>query len=352
MALSLPDARGLSNEVLQALRLRALRGCEMGYSEVELADLLGVCRETISRWWTAYAAEGLPSLPGDRTGRPPGSGRTLSDEQAAHLQQIIDEHRPEEVGIAVPLWTRRAVCELIRREYGIRMAVRTAGTYLRRWDYTAKRPVFQDMDRNDAAIGRWIRRRFPRVLKEAVRRGAYVAFIDEGGFMMQPLVRRAYARAGHTLVQRVADKHGRISAIGAILISPRRDCVRLQYGLLANNVNFRGPAVAQFLRTLHADLAAPMTVFLDQIPIHDCSAVDEYLATASDVVVEPFPPYAPELNPADGIWRYIKYGRLANYCPPDLSVLRRKVTTELDRPQGRPELLKSFVRFTKLPLHL
>jgi transposase len=352
MALSLPDARQLSNEVLQALRSRALRGCEMGYSGVELADLLGVCHETVSRWWTAYAAEGLPSLPGDRTGRPPGSGRMLSDEQAAHLQQIIDKHRPEEVGIAVPLWTRRAVCDLIRREYGISVAVRTAGAYLRRWDYQAKRPVFQDIDRNDAAITRWVRRRFPQALKEAARRGAYVAFIDEAGFMMQPLVRRAYARPGRTLVQRVADKHGRISAIGAILISPRRDSITLQYNLLADNVNFRGPTVAQFLRTLQAYLGAPMTVFWDQIPIHDCSAVDQYLATASDVVIEPFPPYASELNPADGIWRYTKYARLANYCPPDLAVLRGKVTTELDRLQDRPGLLKSFVRFTKLPLDL
>src|SRR5262249_55087080 len=183
--------------------------------------------------------------------------------------------------------------------------------------YTAQRPVFQDIDRDDAAIKRWVRRRFPRVLKEAVTRGAYVVFIDESGFMMQPLVRRAYSRRGRTPVQRVADKHGRISAIGAIMVNPRRDSIRLQYGQLANNVNFQGPAVVQFLRTLHAELAAPMMVFWDQIAIHDCSAVSEYLATASDLVIEPFPPYAPELNPADGIWRYVKYSRLANYCPPD-----------------------------------
>jgi transposase len=352
MALSLPDARQLSDEVLQALRLRALRGCEMGFTQTEMADVLGVTRETVSRWWSAYATDGLAALPHERSGRPPGSGRALSDEQAAHLQQIIDGHRPGEVGIAVPLWTRRAVCDLIRREYGIRMPARTVGNYLRRWDYTTKRPVFQDMDRNDAAIQTWVSERFPRVLKEARRRGAYVAFIDEAGFMMQPLVRRAYARRGHTLVQRVADKHGRISAIGAIIVNPRRDYIKLQYGLLANNVNCQGPTMAHFLRTLHAKLGASMTVFWDQVPTHDCSAVGEYLATASDVVIESFPPYAPELNPADGIWRYTKYARLANYCPPDLAALRRKVTAELDRLQGEPELLKSFVRFTKLPLDL
>jgi hypothetical protein len=42
MAISLPDARELSDEVLEALRLRALHGCQLGFTEVEIADLLGV----------------------------------------------------------------------------------------------------------------------------------------------------------------------------------------------------------------------------------------------------------------------------------------------------------------------
>jgi len=59
--------------------------------------------------------------------------------------------------------------------------------------------------------------------------------------------------------------------------------------------------------------------------------------------VEPLPPQAPELNPADGIWRYVKYGRLANYTPLDLGILRRKVIEELDQLKCRAELLRSFV---------
>src|SRR5436190_19209605 len=76
MALSLLDARQLSDEVLEALRLRALHGCELGFTQADVADLLGVSRETVSRWWTAYADGGLDAIPSDRTGRPVGSGRT------------------------------------------------------------------------------------------------------------------------------------------------------------------------------------------------------------------------------------------------------------------------------------
>ena len=50
MALTLPDARQLSDEVLEALRLRAVHWCEWGFTEADVADLLGVSRETVSRW--------------------------------------------------------------------------------------------------------------------------------------------------------------------------------------------------------------------------------------------------------------------------------------------------------------
>src|SRR5215207_5127778 len=85
MAVPLPDARELSDEVLEALRLRALRGCELGFTEADVADLLGVCRETVCRWWSAYAEGGLDALPHERTGRPQGTGRTLGDQQAQQI---------------------------------------------------------------------------------------------------------------------------------------------------------------------------------------------------------------------------------------------------------------------------
>src|SRR5229473_1526647 len=106
MAIPLPDARALSDEVLEAVRLRALHGCASGFTEAEVADLLGVCRETVCHWWSAYAGGGLDALPQERTGRPLGSGRMLTDEQGDHIQQLLRTHLPEELGVAAPLWTR------------------------------------------------------------------------------------------------------------------------------------------------------------------------------------------------------------------------------------------------------
>src|SRR5437588_11462910 len=181
MPIELPDARQLSDEALQVLRLRALRGIELGFSEVDLADLLGVCPETISRWWTAYSAEGLDSLPGARSGRPLGSGRLLSDQQAEHLQELIDHHTPEKLGLAHTLWTRRAVRDLIRKEFGIDLAERTVGQYLRRWGYTAKKPGRHSRKQNPDEVEQWLEETYPAIEEQATREHAEILWTDEVG---------------------------------------------------------------------------------------------------------------------------------------------------------------------------
>src|SRR5215467_13510349 len=197
MALSLPDARQLSDEVLEALSLRAVRGCELGFTQADIADLLGVSQETVSRWWTAYTAGGPGALPGDRPGRPVGSGRTLSDEQARHIQDQIDHHSPEELGIPAPLWSRRAVRDLIRQELGITMPVRTVGEYLRRWGYTAKRPRRHARQQDPDEVQEWLEETYPAIEERAEEEGAAIYWCDETGVAADEHPRYGSARKGH-----------------------------------------------------------------------------------------------------------------------------------------------------------
>ena len=66
MAIELPDGRSESNEILEALRLRAIHAREIGYPVVVIAAILGVREETVSRWCVKYERGGEAALPGDR----------------------------------------------------------------------------------------------------------------------------------------------------------------------------------------------------------------------------------------------------------------------------------------------
>src|SRR5262249_36312654 len=124
----------------------------------------------------------------------------------------------------------------------------------------------------------------------------------------------------------------------------------MAYDMLGDNANFRGPGVASFVHRLLAEIGGPVTILWDGIAIHFCEEVERCLSRTPGVVAERFPPYASKLNPADGIWGYIKYGRLPNYAPADLDVLRATLTGEFDRLRQEEGLLRSFIRHTKLPL--
>jgi|GEM_PF-5786183 hypothetical protein len=130
-ALSLPDARELSDEILETLRLRALlRGCQLDFTETEIADLLGVRRQTVCHAWSAYVEGGLdalsPTAPAGRwtrAARSPTSRPSVSNSNYA---------RTSPKSGALPRLWGLAVGEWIRRPWGIVLVVRTVSLYLQR----------------------------------------------------------------------------------------------------------------------------------------------------------------------------------------------------------------------------
>ena len=173
-------------------------------------------RETVCRWWTAYAQGGLDALPAQRTGRPLGSGRALSDEQALHIQRLLRNHSPEELGIAAPLWTRRAVGDLIRQEFGIALAVRTVGLYLERWGFTAKRPSRHARDQDPEEVRQWLEETYPAIEERAEEEGAEIHWCDEVGVAADQQPARGYAPEGEPATMEVPDPHIRANQISTI----------------------------------------------------------------------------------------------------------------------------------------
>jgi transposase len=168
--------------------------------------------------------------------------------------------------------------------------------------------------------------------------------------MLAPVVRRTWAPRGCTPILKISEPHGRISVIGAISISPERRHFSFYFQLSAENVNFRGEPVVQFIDHVCHKVRGPITLLWDQILIHRAKPVTDYFARHRRLVVEPFPPYAPELNPVDNVWSYVKYNRLPNYAPRNLYELRKRITGEFCRLQERSDLLRSFFRHTGLSL--
>lgn len=336
MSIRLPDARPLSDEALQVLRLRALHGIELGYSEVDLADLLGVCHETISRWWSAYSAEGLASLPGGRSGRPLGTGRFLSDPQAERIRGHIDHHSPEELGIPHAPWTRRAGRDLIRKEFGVDLAERTVGQYLRRWGYTAKKPGRHARKQDPDEVEQWLLETYPAIEEQAAEEHAEILWTDEVGVDADHHPGRGYARAGERATMEVPKPHIRVNQITAI---SNEGAVRfMTYKGALNAAVFR-----VFLSKLLEGATRKILLIADRLQAHKTPEVAAWVEAHKDKIeVFYLPSYAPEMNPVEYLNNDMKGAVNKAGLPDDRGTLHTRIVTFMENLASVPKHVISY----------
>ena len=338
MAISLPDARQLPDEVLEALRLRALRGCELGFTEADVADLLGVSRETVSRWWTAYASGGPGAIPGDRTGRPVGTGRTLSDEQAGRIQRLIDDQSPRELGIAAAVWTRKAVRDLIREEFGIDMPVRTVGEYLKRWGYTPKVPRRRARDQDPEEVREWLEETYPAIEERAAREDAKIHWCDETGAAADEQPHRGYAREGRAAEMEVPDAHIRMNQVSTISNEGEVHYVTYERTMTA-------AVFIMFLERLLGETTRKVFLIVDHLPAHEAKSVAEWVEEHRERIELFFlPRYAPERNADEYLNNDLKGSINAAGLPESRGELRSRIEGFMSKLLHLPEHVRNDFR--------
>ena len=181
--------------------------------------------------------------------------------------------------------------------------------------------------------------------KNATRLAAHLVFIDESGFLLIPSVRKAWSPVGQTPVLRHRYAHDRVSAISGIAVSPKRRRCTVYCHLYEDNI--QGAEVAAFLRHLLRQIPGHLVVLLDTGGIHHGDPVQALLGRTSRLHLEPFPPYAPELNPDEGVWNHLQ-ARLANGRPDTQAELMDILTEEVCRLAASPSLLRGCIEQSDL----
>jgi len=156
-----------------------------------------------------------------------------------------------------------------------------------------------------------------RALAGAAKKGVDehrpLVFIDESGFYLLPGMVATYAPIGQTPVLSVPLTRDHLSVIGAL--TPE--------GRLLTQIQdhaFKSADVISFLEHLLEQIPGKLLVIWEGAPLHRSKAIGAYLAqgAAARLWLERFPGYAPDLNPTEGIGRYLKVVELKNLCCRDL----------------------------------
>jgi transposase len=334
-------------EELQRRRERAVAAYHEGQSPSTIARVLGVDRTTVHRWAR------LARTPGGLDARRPTRQPLLSDAQLAQLERLL-LHGAAAHGWPNDLWTAARVAALIQCHFHIDYHPEHVRKVLkRRLGWTSQKPRRKARERDDKEVERWKDDEFGRILREAWERSAYLIFLDESGFMLTPAVRRTFAPRGLTPVLSCWDRRDRISAISCLTISPHVARPNLFFELLPDNETVHAVDMVAYLKALRRQLPGPWTIVWDRSNIHSKSKlVKAWLSAHPEVVAEEFPGYAPELNPDELVWGWLKYGCLANLAALDTDELRDRATDSLCELKCDREMLRSFINHVSLPLRL
>ncbi len=101
-----------------------------------------------------------------------------------------------------------------------------------------------------------------------------------------------------------------------------------------------------FLGQLLRLIPGLLLVIWDGSPTHRSKVIKAYLAAgaAKRIHLEQLPGYAPELNPTEWVWSYLKIADLANVACDFLSELDAPIRRAKKRLQPIPERIQAFIR--------
>ena len=146
---------------------------------------------------------------------------------------------------------------------------------------------------------------------------------------------RTWAPCGQTPILRVPLTHDHLAAISGITADGR-------LFMQTQEDAYRSPDVVRFLRVLLRKIAGKLLVIWDGSPIHRGQPIKAFLRRggARRVHLEQLPGYAPELNPDEGIWNYLKRVELGHLCCRDL----RELALALRRAKERLRHKRSVIQ--------
>jgi hypothetical protein len=179
--------------------------------------------------------------------------------------------------------------------------------------------------------------------------GAHLIFIDESGFMLTPTVRRTWAPVGCTPLIRHHFANDRISVISGISVSPTRKRLGL-FGMFFWD-NIAQEEVVTFMHEVLHHLRGHVIALLDNSNTHQGAPLRDLCRRFPRLHLEYFPPYAPELNPDEGVWGLLK-GALANGCPGDIQDLAEQLQEEFRHLARSQPKLRGCMQQSELPFYL
>jgi len=328
------DGRTIDHKTLEHLRKLAIqRVIEDGEAPSDVMKSLGLCRTTIYPWLRRYEDKGMEALVQKIAQGPEPK---LTDKQRQQVKRWILGKDPRQYGFDFGLWSRRIVRELIAAKFGIELGLTAVGRLLASLDITPQKPLRRAYERDPAAVQQWVEETYPQLKKRAKRLRAKIFFQDEAGFQSDAPLGRTYGLKGKTPVVETSGQRQSLNVSSAIN-------ARGEFWAATYTSKLNAELFVVFLESFMKCQHGKVFLVVDGHPAHKAKLVQRYVQNLKGRLELHFlPPYAPDLNPDEFVWSYMKANGVSKKPLNQNESLQKRIEEDLNAVHKNRKLVRSF----------
>jgi transposase len=322
---------GLTRSSVRAiLRVKALMAYYRTLDIETVANCYDISPKTLKKWIRRFEHFGEEDLlEGDRSGRPP----KLSADQQQELKRLIEEQDQR-------VWVARHIYEVIIRVFGVVYSVAYLPRFLRKLGLSFHKTIHDLVKKDSEKRRRWIQEQLPEIYKQKLKAGWRIFYQDEVGFQTEGTLAYTWGPKGKKIAIKNYGRHGRVNLIGAFELG-----TGIFHGVLTsfkvNAMRFRR-FICHLKRQMRTD---KIVLICDNASFHKAKWFTAWANTQHTwLSLEFLPPYSPDFNPIERLWRWLKTEFIHNRCWKSRGDLKQDLVDILKQMPSYASSLKSLMK--------
>lgn len=281
-------------------RAKALLSYYQGLTTEVISQAYHFSERTIKTWIKKFNSYGLASLFDEkRSGRP----SYLTKEQKAELKRMITEQNQR-------VWTARHVYQSLLMTTGVCFSVKYLPQLLGRIGLSFHKTMYDLVKRDSEKRRKWIAEQLPEIYKQRIKEGWRIFYQDEVGFSREGTLTNSWGVIGAKNKIPNYGRGKRINLIGVFELGSGEF-----YGELEEET-VDGKRFKAYILSLKKRVGNDKIILIcDNAKFHKSQELKEwYVSQKSWLSIEFLPPYSPDFNPIERVWKWFKGEFTHNRC--------------------------------------
>jgi transposase len=266
---------------------------KLDYDIIE--EFTGFKRSSVFALRKRFIAKGIDVIK-DKRKKPPRE--LLTKNQRAQILDVLHKRSPKEYGLEQEYWSTWALGHLIKEQYGVKYKSRTSLYILfKAAKFTFHKPGKVYKKRDAQQVEKWKEEVKPRLEEAWKDRNIEIVAADEMILSSITTFQKIWLPAGEYPKIEVTSKRENRSFYGFLNIKTGRE-----HAFIAEKQNmYQTVEVLKKLRSSYPK--QKIILFWDNAGWHRGSVVQAFLEKDKNFEIIHFPPYAPEENPQEKVWK-------------------------------------------------